>query len=968
MLGSFRIEASGTEIRLTLPRARLLSYLILRALEDESPDEKSYLSEIAEDLNETDENQVKQVLFRLRQKLGETVLPPRGKPLIDLSKIRVDAAECWARLTQLNHASAHLGSAERASLFLDANRLYEDELLPAWNESWVKRHRKQIDDLFWGSWSLIDIAAIAAHRDARIVGYRLVRAIHRGVIDERKQACHLRERQLRQFLDALGKRRRFETAEAVFQRLAMELAAFRVSPESSTIALINEVRKARLAFESSPLASGHTLRLPPFLLHRKGELNTVLSYIDEHRLVTIVGSPGMGKTTLAMAAAKELKELFPDRVWFVELSRFTRGSDTAEVAEWICHQLGIRNTEGKAALITLSNSFRNRDSLLVLDACEFCLNAIAQIAESVLAICPRVRILATSRKHLGLRDEQTYDLPTLQLPEIDGKDGQWRENPSVALFLGHRPQAEIGLELSAPIVIEICRLSQGVPLVLELTAKQPLSLKSILAGLRRWSHLNRNYQNRLHAAILASYESLTEPAREVLAKLSIFEGGFTGDAVEYVCAFSGHSELGVSDAIQELVSMSLLAWDTRQERYFMLDMIKAFSRERLDRETEVAVRNRQLEFYVKLAQDYYEPILLAGQLVYTARLKREAANIQAALDFARQCETDLGAELCSWLWRFWLLDNNLTSGRQNIKQFLAVSSTRCDVRARCITALAVLAFYQSDFTESGQYAMDAIISLQECPNPSLLSSCFSLRGMFAFHERNDTVAGLIDLNAAAVIAESGHDDWWMSLHTINLWFHKTVANIRGARPLSVEERMLIPTTVQQCVAMAEKIGGEWLCGTVYVNAGEILRFFRIPDAFQQPEIKLAQSYFQRALKTWVDTGYKYGMIQAVYKIAAAGIMMSRSPKHLRDAAVLIGFAEGLTTGAENIPIPKLDKPDFDYTVKQVRQMLGEEEFQQLRLNGMRTAFEKGVQIALSLGSDSDWNCELSPVEFATNGS
>jgi predicted ATPase len=953
MLGGFRIEASGTEIRLTFPRARLLSYLILRALEDESPDEKSYLREIAEDLNETDEDQVKQVLFRLRRKLGETVLPPRGKPLIELSKIRVDAAECWARLTQLNYTSAHLGSAERANLFLDANRLYEDELLPAWDESWVKRHRKQIDDLFWGSWSLIDIAAIAAHRDARVVGDRLVRAIHRGVIAERKQACHLRERQLREFLDALGKRRRFETAEAVFQQLATELTTFRMRPESSTISLINEVRKARVAFESNPLASGHALRLPPFMLPRQEEVNAVLSSIYEHRLVTIIGSPGMGKTTLALAAAKELKELFPDRVWFVELSRFARSSDVAEVAEWICHQLGIRNTEGKGALITLSNSFRNRDSLLVLDACEFCLKAIAQVAESVLAICPRVRILATSRKCLGLRDEQTYEIPTLQVPEIDGKDGQWRENPSVALFLGHRPQAESGEEVSAPIVIEICRLSQGVPLVLELTAKQPLPLKSILAGLRRGTHLKWDYQNRLRAAIFASYESLSEPAREVLAKLSIFEGGFNGDAAEHVCAFSGRSELRVFDAIQELVNMSLLAWDARQERYFMLDMIKAFSRERLDRETEAAVRARQLEFFVKLAQDYYEPILLAGQLVYAARLKREAANIQAALDFAWQCETDLGSELCSWLWRFWLLDNNLTSGRYNIKRSLAVSSTRCDVRARCLTALAVLAFYQSDFTESGQCAMDAIICLQECPNPSLLSSCFSLRGMFAFHERNDTVAGLIDLNTAVVIAESGHDNWWMSLHTINLWFHKTVANIRGARPLSVEERMLVPATVHQCVALAEKIGGEWLCGTVYVNAGEILRLYRIPDAFQQPEIKLAQSYFQRALKTWVDTGYKYGIIQAVYKIAAVGIMMSRSPKQLRDAAVLIGFAESLTTGAENIPIPKLDKPDFEYTVRQVRQMMGEEQFQQLRLNGLGTVFEKGVQIALSFGSDSD---------------
>ena len=304
-----------------------------------------------------------------------------------------------------------------------------------------------------------------------------------------------------------------------------------------------------------------------------------------HRLVTLTGVGGVGKTRLATEVAAQLADVFPDGIWIFELAAVT---DPAAVPDAVAAVLGITQQPGKTVSESVAAALEGRIRLLVFDNCEHVLDAAADVIEAILAASATVRIVATSREGLGVADEQLWPVPSLDLS--GGID-----SAAVNLFVERgqsvAPRFSMATADEAGAVVEICRRLDGIPLAIELAASRMASMTAgevrdrldqrfrLLVGSRRG--LERHHT--LRHAVAWSYDHLDDEEKSLLERCSVFAGGFDLQSACAVAGFDGSDDYAVLDLLDALVRKSLLVADrtSGRTRYSMLETIRQFAEQQL---------------------------------------------------------------------------------------------------------------------------------------------------------------------------------------------------------------------------------------------------------------------------------------------------------------------------------------------------------------------------------------------------
>src|SRR5438445_688378 len=331
------------------------------------------------------------------------------------------------------------------------------------------------------------------------------------------------------------------------------------------------------------------LQLTSFL-GRTAELAALKELLAGGRLVTLVGTGGIGKTRLAIELATEVLEDF-GYVWLAELAPIT---DPGLVAQTLMAAIDVREQAGRTPLDALIDYSAPTSALVILDNCEHLVEACAILAESLLEACPKLKIIATSREHLGVPGEASWRVPSLPVPDPEWLPAleQVAESAAVALFVDRATAASPSFQLTkenAPLVVQICQRLDGIPLAIELAAKR-LSLLTLPQMITRLNDRFRLLtgggrtalprQQTLRAAIDWSHELLAEPERTLLRRVSVFAGGFSLELAEQICAWATLDAADMLDLLGTLVSKSLIVHDVTGSRYRLLETIREYAVER----------------------------------------------------------------------------------------------------------------------------------------------------------------------------------------------------------------------------------------------------------------------------------------------------------------------------------------------------------------------------------------------------
>lgn len=445
------------------------------------------------------------------------------------------------------------------------------------------------------------------------------------------------------------------------------------------------------------------------LIGRAEDVWVVKSMLDDVRLVTVSGPGGVGKTRLVAEVTVQVADAF-ERVAFVELAPLQQ---SAQVPAAIAASLFIREEGAVPLFDMIVGSLRSGRSLLVLDNMEHLLEARGMVLD-LLAACPDLRILITSREALRVRGERVYTLGPLSLPE---RPADVSRSPAVQLFLDRSRDAGTEIELdegTAEVVAELCRRLDGLPLAIELAAAWTplLAPPALLARINaRLPYLDRGpldlpaRQRTMRDTIAWSYNLLNPEEQALFRSLSLFSGGFTVEAALAVSGTPGE-EPGALAGLAALQSKNLVparnmaGHTTAEPRLTMLETIREYGLAMLEETGEVdRVRRRYVAYYRGYVRTAAGSMIGPDHTLWQGRLEREHDNLRAALRWAfDMADLDAAQELAEGLWRFWSLGGYLSEGREWLRQ---VRERLPEARAAgMFAAAAALAMEQADLEEA----------------------------------------------------------------------------------------------------------------------------------------------------------------------------------------------------------------------------------------------------------------------------
>ena len=505
--------------------------------------------------------------------------------------------------------------------------------------------------------------------------------------------------------------------------------------------------------------SGPFLALSSFV-GRRQDVAEVRRLLSTSRLVTLAGPGGVGKTRLALEVANAVRRSFPDGVVLVELDQV---SDPALVANAVAVAVGLREQSGRAPLEMLSDYLASRHLLLVLDNSEHVVEAIVELAAALLHSCPELQILATSREWLNIAGEVVFRVAPLGLPEAEPADGDQSgrnllQYGAVELFVDRATSvvSDYGLtERNRSQVAEICRRLDGLPLAIELAAARlrALSEKEVLARLSDHPHLLSSSrtqapsrQRTLRACIEWSHGLCSEQEQLLWARLSVFTGGFELDTVEEVCSGDGLAAAQTSEILAHLIDKSILVGQRHGDvvRYRMLDTIREFGREQLDRSGERArLQRRHRDAFLRLVERADADWVSPRQIEWFARLDREHVNVLAAVDYSltEPGELESAMRILTALYHFyWWGRGFAREGRLLLSRALDVPGPPTQVRAWALLIDAALALADGDFDVGGQRLVAARAIEATASDPGTRAMASWVEGSVALYSGDLPVA------------------------------------------------------------------------------------------------------------------------------------------------------------------------------------------------------------------------------------
>jgi predicted ATPase/DNA-binding CsgD family transcriptional regulator len=465
---------------------------------------------------------------------------------------------------------------------------------------------------------------------------------------------------------------------------------------------------------------------------REGELAEIARLAREHRLITLTGPGGTGKTRLALHAATAALNQFPDGVWFVALAPL---SGPELVIETITKVVRVPEATEQVPLDHLAALLGARRLLLVLDNCEHLLDECARVTSYLLMNCPSLAVLVTSREPLGIAGEWVLRVPPLSLPTLKDPLDVERllEHDGVRLFVERARAAEPSFRLTeatAPSVVEICHKLDGMPLALELAAKRvrgmgvaylAARLEDRFRLLTIGDRMSEPRQRSLYAMVDWSYSLLSDRERIIMRRLGVFVGDFSLKAAEAVCIDAEAAAQGplpitaedMLDNLTRLVDKSLVQFDQDTALYRLLETIRLYCLDRMAEAGETNYINRQrFAHYFRLAEEGVTLIGSPGEEAWYVQLEQEHDNFRAALNWAiRSGRADEAARLALGIWKFWHTRTYQSEGLRWLQQVLALDSATPlpdSLRPQLFNALGVLAHSSGRFAEAATYQMEAM--------------------------------------------------------------------------------------------------------------------------------------------------------------------------------------------------------------------------------------------------------------------
>jgi predicted ATPase/DNA-binding winged helix-turn-helix (wHTH) protein len=424
----------------------------------------------------------------------------------------------------------------------------------------------------------------------------------------------------------------------------------------------------------------------PRLVGRATDLRRVCDLLSAYRVVTLTGPGGIGKTVLALHAARAVLGEFADGGWVVELASLP---DPNLVPPAVSGVLGLRLNGGQHPAAAIAQAIGNKKLLLVLDNCEHVIDAVANLAEMLVRLCPHLTVLATSREVLRIDGEQVYRVVPLEVPPVEetATDGILARS-GVALLIARIKQSNFSFapdpnDLSS--IAAICRHLDGIPLAIEFAAARiaALGIQMVAEGLaQRFTLLTTGRRTALprHRTLRAtldwSYDLLPETDRLLLRGLAIFSGGFTVEAAVAALQDSISDPPSVAGSIVDLVAKSLVVLRSQANpRWYLLESIRAYALEKLIESGEIsAVARRHAGYFrdlmVQMASNSIDR-LSAGEL---AKYSGELDNVRAALEwaFSAQGDGNLGVELTVAVVPLFIQMSLLTECGERAERALAV--------------------------------------------------------------------------------------------------------------------------------------------------------------------------------------------------------------------------------------------------------------------------------------------------------
>lgn len=445
------------------------------------------------------------------------------------------------------------------------------------------------------------------------------------------------------------------------------------------------------------------------LLEREALLQDLARALGRSRLVTLAGPPGIGKSRLGVEVAHRAAAEHPGGAWLVELAPV---QDGGLVPAALAASLSVSEEPGRSLIDSLVARLRGRHMLIVLDNCEHVVGACAGLADALLRGCPDLRIVATSREPFAIEAEVVWQVPPLSVPE-----GGRHTSPdllmdyeAVQLFVERARAVEPGFTLNAyvaPAVAEICCQLDGIPLAIEFAAAR-VELLTPAEIARRLDHRfellttkspdGLPHHRTLLAALEWSHDLLSAPEQALLARLSVFSGGFDLEAAEGIVPEGDRATVEVAALLAGLVSKSLVAMSS-PNRYALLDTIRAFGAARLEQRGEGSqFREAHARFYLSLAEGAQLERPGPAQEQWLDRLQADRANLRASLEWS------LGHGRSAWALRltgalifFWRARCQFNEGRELLEAALAISDGSAPVpEAKALWGLGFLALMAGD--------------------------------------------------------------------------------------------------------------------------------------------------------------------------------------------------------------------------------------------------------------------------------
>ena len=674
---------------------------------------------------------------------------------------------------------------------------------------------------------------------------------------------------------------------------------------------------------------------------RDQEIAAIERLLARTRLLTLTGSGGCGKTRLALEIGARVLGQFKDGVWWVELAPL---SDPTLVPQAVAAALGIPEQPRQPVIETLGQHLRSASLLLLLDNCEHLLSGCAGLAETLLHASPGLRILATSREALGIMGETSWRVPSLSFPALHEVPtaGRLTQYEAARLFC-ERAMATVqtfaATESNAPLIAQICRRLDGIPLAIELAAVRVkvLTVEQIADRLDdRFRLLTGGSRTALprHQTLQAtmewSYGLLSDDERAVLRRLSVFAGGCSLAAAETVCAGGGVHAADILDLLARLVDKSLVIVDTHggEARYGLLETVRQHSRAKLQEAGETDTTQRlHLIWFLELAERADAKLRGPEQEPWLVRLAAEHDNLRAALEWSGGGVTGAGARLrlAGALQWYWFMHGHWNEGRARLEGMLARSAdVPPTALAWALQGAAYLAWRQGDIQRAAALSEQGLALARELGDKERISWMLFYLGIATLLKANYARATLL-FQDLLVLARERCDTWLVSMglsHLGRVEWHQ--GNYAKAAPL-----------FEEGLTLARSAGDKWLIAYALRNLGHV--------ALKLGDPQHAMKYYTEGLALCRSVGDRWVTEECLEGLAGGAC----AQEYYEEAARLFGAAEALHEILHSHHAAPY-QADIDRRIALTRDRLGDLKFAAALAEGRAMTLVQAIEYALGL--------------------